>query len=620
MKKVRLLFSLLIFSISCQMQPAIINVGKGALDTVAPGITITTIIPDPILDDSVLVIYTATKGPIIGLAAGEVVLTNCTETSFTQVSGNVWTAYWNPIIDGTFSGYIPAGVCTWNGISNTISNTLTRTYDSGATYDLQNAASLIKIRTRAGNVAAFIHNNDLLSTTSVPGMELLHTKYNFPYTQFANGDNAANRDMYDFGVCDFGIISITNADFDVRDALITTVRDGNSPVVGSYKNGDDSYSASLVTKSLGERNSEWDAPKSTVTSNWRTWPSASAAMSWGSSFRHDYCQKNTQSSYFSGKTQAEGDTQLATVVSDIITNAGCYSDFVHHHWQIGNYPKHYLATLSTDIGSNTVHRGTYNEVRACGIIYDIVTSVTATGNTISVNHLSYSTPSPLREPLPPFWVRIDLTGTVFAGHDIALSNGLKPYHISGNIFHIPVVMDFSGTSSTVSMGIATSAPDYVNLTVPTMNRTGSAVTSDLPCRFTVWRVPKPTSLASSVTSATIPTADNTTVNLTVATGLTIPNFTQVKVSKDGSNYFYAWVTSYTSGTGALVLSSFPDAVGSGTYSSWTIQTYYHELAATIVERSFTLATSYTIAATLDETNYTYYVGGITTDGISNVTP
>ena len=56
MKKVRLLFSLLIFSISCQMQPAIINVGKGALDTVAPGITITTITPDPILDDSVLVI------------------------------------------------------------------------------------------------------------------------------------------------------------------------------------------------------------------------------------------------------------------------------------------------------------------------------------------------------------------------------------------------------------------------------------------------------------------------------------------------------------------------------------------------------------------------------------
>jgi len=104
--------------------------------------------------------------------------------------------------------------------------------------------------------------------------------------------------------------------------------------------------------------------------------------------------------------------------------------------------------------------------------------------------------------------------------------------------------------------------------------------------------------------------------MTIGTGLTIAAGTQVRVLADGSNYFYANVTSYVSGTGALVLSSFPDAVGSGSHSSWTITRYYHELEATEVERSFTYATSYTILATLDESNYTYYVGVINRDGIS----
>lgn len=613
---------------SCEMNPAILNRNNGSSDSVAPACVLATTIPDPVLTDSVLCTATFSKGPISGFATADFTLTNCTISDFTQVSGNVWTFLLNPTIDGTFTAKVNAATCTWTStagvaVSNLVSNTLSKIYDSGASYDLENAAEISLSQHYRGHTWSICHSNDLASVVSVPGMELLCTKYNFGATHFANGNSQASRDMYDFGRTDFGVYPLSFADYQDKETIVQAIMDGQLPTVVGYKNGTDSYWADLIPYILVARNATYGGPTNSATPSSYSYYEYSGLtqeqlLRRGITYRPDYGDKVTTTSYYIC-SNAIRDANMAAYISYVSSNNGKFHSFVHWHWQKGNYPKHYFNQLVSGIGSSDPYRGTLRTIEEYYYVKESVTSVTGNGNTLTVNHSKDFAMAPYERITTPVWIKVNLTGTVFAGEDIALSNGLKPRHISGNTFYIPLMLDFSGSSSSVSLGIATSAPDYVNLNAPVINRTGSAVTSDIACRFTVWRVAKPTSLASSVTSATIPTADNTTVNLTVATGLTIPAGTEVKVTS-GANYFYASVTSYTSGTGALVLSSYPDPVGSGTFSSWTIQTYYHELAATVVERSFTLATSYTILATLDEVNYTYYVGGITADGISNVTP
>ncbi len=624
MMKAKKSFSLLVFSLlnSCELNPSIFS-NKGNFDTVAPSCLIDTTIPDPVLTDSVLCYATFSKGPITGFASGDVTLTNCTLSDFTQISHNRWSFILNPTIDGTFTAKINAGTCNWtanNGasVANVVSNTLSKTYDSGASYDLQNSAEISKLQHFRGHAYSITHCNDLLSVTSVPGMELLHSKYNFGVTHYANGNNIMNQNIFDFGRCDFGVISISYADFLTREALVTALRDGAVSTVSSYKNGDDSYSASMIPVVLNARNSNYGGVPPSYTFIAYTGLTATDLSTRGVSFRHDYFQKVTTTSYYVS-TQAIGDSRLASYIAQVISTSGWYSDFVHWHWQVGNYPKHYLQQLITAIGATDAFRGTVNQVAEYYFVKESVDSVSGNGNTITINHTKDFGTSPYTNITTPLWIKLNTTGTVFAGQDIALSNGLRPRRISANVFYVPVVLDYSGNQTTVQVGIAT-VPSYVNLNQPIPMRAGNAVTCDQEVKYTVWRVAKPTALASSVTSATIPTTDNTTVNLTVSTGLTIPAGTQVRVLADGSNYFYANVTSYTSGTGALVLSSFPDAVGSGDHSNWTITRYYHELEATEVDRSFTFASSYTILATLDEVNYTYHVGVINRDGISNAIP
>lgn len=606
--------------ISCELNPTVINNNKGNTDTGAPSCIIETSVPDPVLTDSVLCYCTFSKGPITGFTSGDVTLTNCTLTEFTQISHNRWSFVLNPTIDGTFTAKVNAGACSWSSnvgtsVANLESNTLSKTYDSGASYDLENAAEISAAQHYRGHAYSISHNNDLLSVKSVPGMELLHTKYNFGATMFTNGDNAANRDMHDFGRVDFGIISQTYADFLARLPLITSVRDGAPPTVSSYKNGDDSYKDDLVPHILVVRNSEYGDPPTAYEFYAYSGLSAATLKSLGSTFRHDYYHKVTTTSYYVG-TQATGDTRLGEYIDYVESQAGWFSDFVHWHWQVGNYPKHYFNQLISAIGAGDPFRGTHGQVAEYYFVKESVDSISGSGNTITINHTKDFATSPYSNIRTPLWIKLNTTGSVFEGEDIALSNGLRPRKISANLFYIPVMLDYSGSSTTVQIGIAT-APDYVNLTTPTVSRTGSAVSCDQPCKYTVWRVAKPTSLGSSVTSVAIPSADNTTVYMTINTGLSLPAGSEVKVLYDGSNYFYANVTSYNPGTGDLVLSSFPDAIGSGTYASWTLTRYTHELGATIVERSLDYATSYTILATLDEANYTYYVGAINKDGASS---
>ena len=73
-------------------------------------------------------------------------------------------------------------------------------------------------------------------------------------------------------------------------------------------------------------------------------------------------------------------------------------------------------------------------------------------------------------------------------------------------------------------------------------------------------------LAHSTTSMTIGTGSKT---LTVQTGLNFTNGQTVKIGYDGTKYMTGTVTSYNSGTGALVV-NVTSVVGSGTHPTWSV--------------------------------------------------
>jgi len=480
--------------------------------------------------------------------------------------------------------------------------------------DLENAV-ITKSEHYRGHVASFTDCNDLLSSNNLAGMELIFCENNMGATMFANGNNSTNQDIYNFGRLDLGIISVTDAaDWDDMNVLITAARSGNAPSVTSYKNGNDSYKDDLLTKTLYARNSKYEAVSQTLPTAY-TGLTPTDLKSRGVTFRDDYYAKTTQADYYVG-SQSLGDSRLATYVSTVLSANGWYTNFTHWHWQVADYPEHYLSQLLTNVGASDVYFGTFNTVAEYYFVKESVTSITAVNGPITVNHTKDWPDSPYSKIQTPLWVKVDITGTNLEGKDIVALNGLKIRKVSATIFYVPVMLNFDNASSTVQIS-STFSPDYVNLNEPVINRTGNAVTSDQPCKFTIFRIQKPTSLATSSTSNAIPSADNTAFTFTVETGLTIAARTTIKVNYDATNWFYATVTSYNSGTGELIVSS-SSSTGSGTYSSWTIQRYYHKITASIVERDFTLSTSYTIAATLDEVNYTYYVGGITEDKISAV--
>lgn len=72
---------------------------------------------------------------------------------------------------------------------------------------------------------------------------------------------------------------------------------------------------------------------------------------------------------------------------------------------------------------------------------------------------------------------------------------------------------------------------------------------------------------TSSTSMTIPTSHPTTVNFTTQTGLDL--LAGMNIIVQASGWFSGTITSYDSGTGAVVLSSTANG-GGGTYNSWNI--------------------------------------------------
>lgn len=593
--------------------------GAGGVDTTNPVTTISSNDVTPVYGTATITVQINFSKPVMGFVVGDITGTNRTLSSFTALSQSNYTVVADPTTVGDFTIAVAAGVCTdLRGVTNNAATPLTYTL-AGTSGDLENAASITLLQHYRGQIASFTHCNDLLSSTSVSGMELIHCKYNFGATMFANGNNAFNQAIYNFGRFDFGNITFSSADYATVDPLITAIRNGNSAFVGSYKNGDDSYKASMVTRTGYQRNSNFETHSQALPTAYTGWTDVTLS-SLGVTYRDDYFSKTTQTDYYQG-AQSVGDSRLAGYVSTVIGTNGWYSDFVHEHWQLSNYPDHYFDQITAAIGSNDVYKGTVNKVIEYYYAKESVTSVTGLGATITVNHTEdWPTTTPYEKIHTPVYVRVDVTGTIFAGQELTASNGLRIRKISTNVFYIPVLLNFAGSSSTVDIA-TTSTPSYINLSVPVVSMTGNAVTVDQPSKISIFRIHKPTNITSSTTSFAIPTADDVTINLTVATGLTLPADMTLRITNDASHYFYATVKSYTSGTGALSISSSSSAnVGTGTFASWTIDRFYHLVTAEIVERNYSYVTSYTVGATLDNTNYTYKAAALTIDEGSAINP
>lgn len=85
-----------------------------------------------------------------------------------------------------------------------------------------------------------------------------------------------------------------------------------------------------------------------------------------------------------------------------------------------------------------------------------------------------------------------------------------------------------------------------------------------------------TSLSTSSSTLTMPTAFNEIVNMVVDPSLDIRAGSLLKVYNDATHFFHATVDSYDSGTGDLVLRTV-SWTGSGNFSSWTVYKYLYPL-------------------------------------------
>lgn len=599
--------------------------GPGGVDTTVPSLIITTTASSPVNGTTGVTNITATitaSKTVTGLVVGDISTVNCSLSSFTAVTGSVYTVVVTPSSNGTFSINVPANSCVDSrGVNNTASNTLSLTFSdiSGFTYDLQNAATIAKSQHFRGHVATFSDCTDL-STTNYYGGEYFLSKYNLGATANANGTNQWQIDAFNFGRVDFG--RYTNSTNNVAvDEFNKTNRNGVYAICGSYQSGVTSYAATLKPTAFYFRNSNYETFNQTLPKTYATGITDDQMINRGPIFRWDYYSKSTSVDYLAG-TLAQGDTNLTSYISQVLAAdsglGGWYTNFVHWHRWHSDYPDHYYALLNTLIGSNDVFRGNNNIAAEYYFVRESVTSVSGTGSTITVNYGKPYPSSPYSRIITPLWIKVDLTGTGYAGHDIVTDNPAahKIRSMGSNVYYISTSLDYTLTTQSFHLYV-TSTPTYINLTVPGASRSGNVITIDQPCKKTLYRRPKPTTLTTSTDSFAIPTTDNTTVNITVGTGLSIAANKEVRVFKDSTHYFFASVISYNSGTGALSLSSSAN-VGTGTFSTWTIQNYTHYRLVSLVERDLNLSTTHTIAATLDLTNYEYQEAFINAEGISNV--
>ena len=130
----------------------------------------------------------------------------------------------------------------------------------------------------------------------------------------------------------------------------------------------------------------------------------------------------------------------------------------------------------------------------------------------------------------------------------------------------------TGAAATISVGTVTTGSVGSSVTVTNSGTSGAAV-FDFSIPVGATGATGPAGAAGdryqTTSTSTLTIATSGTLNLTVGTGLSYSTNQTILVSYDVSNHMHAEITTYNSGTGAIV-AEITDADGSGTYSSWIV--------------------------------------------------
>lgn len=127
----------------------------------------------------------------------------------------------------------------------------------------------------------------------------------------------------------------------------------------------------------------------------------------------------------------------------------------------------------------------------------------------------------------------------------------------------------AGMSSYLTTSAASSTYAPIAAGQPTSGTVGQVLTKASGTNYdSTWTtlIPGDRYLSTSSTSLTISTGVK---SLTIGTGLSYSSQQDIVIAYDAANHMHAVVTSYNSGTGALVV-DVQNKTGSGTYSAWTV--------------------------------------------------
>lgn len=585
----------------------------GISDTGAPSVSIDCFVNDPVLTSSVLFYITFSKGPIVGLVVGDFTLVNCTLSSFTNVSNNIYSVIVNPQINGNFSVSLPANRCTYNNVNNLASNVLTKVYNDGATYNLENAALIEKADHYRGHLASF---SDVTDTNFVSG-EMFCCRENISGTLFDPSTTQSKKDIYTFGRIDFGeylhVNDASGGDYPIVDPQITLNRNGDDATCLSYGGGVTTYALNMRDKLLGGRNSDSEHNGHQEIS-YSSGLTDAQLISRASTIRFEYYGKSTAGDFFAG-TWEQGVTKLNTIIPLVISSGGWYVNFSHWYKVEEDYLPEYFKVIRSILGSQDIASIPYGTALEYYWVREAIDTVSGSGGTVTIDYSKKYPSSPYSKISTPAWIKLDLTGTVFENEDIAVSNGGKIRSVGNNVYYISCLLDFNTTSVNFNIGITTS-PTYVNLTQPVISRTGNSVTTDQACKLALYSLTI-TSVGTSVSGITIPTSHPGTVSLTTNTGLSIVKGRVIKLYNDSTHYICGVVLSYDSITGALVVTSYSN-IGTGTFSSWTVYAGGYEIALTLAEKKLTSDVSFTLSTSLTITTRMFWLAAINGDQASSV--
>jgi hypothetical protein len=452
-------------------------------------LTLTTQDSDPVVGALGATYITASiqgSKALVGFVVGDITPVNCTLQNFTTVSGSLYTVQVKPSSNGTFSITVGANTCTdTRGVLNDASSPLSLTFSdgSGFTYDLQHAAVIAKSQHARGHIATFSDCSDLGTNLHLAGGEMLNCKYNIGTTINANGNNAPNQAIYQFGKCDFGLYT-HEFDYTSVDGLITLVRGNNPGTSSSYGSGITTYSAAMKGIVLYGRNSNYENVGQTLPITYATGLTHDQMISRGVTFRWDYYTPTTNTSYYRGHI-AQGRAKLLDYATQVIAANGWYTNFTHWHWWVQDYPKKYFDTLKLITAASDIYWAPLNKAAEYYWVREAIDNVSGTGSTVTINYSKKYPSANYNRILEPAWIKVDLTGTGYAGLAITTSHGGRIRSMGSNVYYISVPLDFTLTTRTFDIFV-TPTPNYINLTTPVVMRSGNTITSDQPVKISLF--------------------------------------------------------------------------------------------------------------------------------------